>query len=163
MKDSFSHHSENTWVPVIKIGLAFFVVAGFQIFWHWFLSRPSGLSQSLLRFYLSYDPVVGKGVSGWFDMVLPCICLGLFVGWVDWNCSVQRVVCVVILIAIGLAALLPLYTLILNKESVWWWPKAHNVLAVFFVMNIVKGALMTGVFAYGGRCFGIHFKAGQIN
>jgi hypothetical protein len=110
MKNSFSHHLAETSLPVLKIVLAFLAVAGFQMFWHWFLSRPYGLSQSILRFYLSYDPVVGKGVSGWFDMVLPCICLGLFVGWVSWNCSVQRVVCAVVLIAIGLVALLPLYT-----------------------------------------------------
>jgi hypothetical protein len=161
MKASFNNQLD--WMPALRIVLAFFVIACFQVFWHWFLSRPSGLSQSLLRFYLSYDPAVGKGVSGWFDTVIPCICLGFLIGFVSWNWPVPKVAIFVLLAAVGLVALLPLYTIILNKESIWWWPKADGELAVFFLKNFVKAALMVGVFAYGGRCFGVHFKAGQIS
>jgi hypothetical protein len=149
------------WMPALKIALLFFVTAVFQIFWHWFLSRPSGLSQSLLKFYLSYDPVVGKGVSGWFDLVLPCVCLGLLIGLIGWSWPVQRIAFFVILTALGLVALLPLYTVILSKESIWWWPKANGDFSVFFLENLIKAALMLGFFAYGGRCFGAHFKDGQ--
>ena len=150
-------------MPALKIAFAFLVAAVFQISWHWFLTRPSGLSQSLLKCYLSYDPVVGKGVSGWFDLVLPCVCLGFLIGLIGWNCPVQRIAVFVILIAAGLVALLPLYTVILSKDSIWWWPKANGALLFFLLKNLVKATLMLGVFTYGGRRFGVHFKAGQIN
>lgn len=152
-------NNQEGWMPALKIALAFFLTAVFQIFWHWFLSRPSGLSQSLLKFYLSYDSIVGKGVSGWFDLVLPCICLGFSIGWIAWNLPVSRAALFVVLAAVGLIALLPLYAFILDNQFIWWWPKASGDLVVFLIKNFIKAALMLGVFAYGGRCFGIYFNS----
>lgn len=145
------------WLAGIKITVAYLVTAAFQLSWHWFLSKPYGLSQSLLRFYLSYDARVGKGVAGWFDLVLPCVWLGLITGLVGWNWSIRKLACFVIIVAVGLVALLPSYLLFLDKDAVWWWPKTNQDLVIFFIRNIIQTALTVGAFAYGGRCFGVYF------
>ncbi len=143
----------------IKIIVAYLVTAAFQLSWHWLLSKPYGLSQSLLQFYLSYDARVGKGVAGWFDLVLPCLWLGLLTGLVGWNWSIRKLACSVVLVAVGLVALLPAYMPFLDKNTVWWWPKTNHDLIIIFIEKTIQAVLMVGVLAYGGRCFGSYFHA----
>jgi hypothetical protein len=66
-------------------------------------------AQTLLKYYSTYDAKVGKGVAGWFDLVIPCICLGLIIGTagVDW--PLRKLSIAVLAVAAGLVALLPVY------------------------------------------------------
>jgi hypothetical protein len=150
-------------MAVFKIVIAVLMVAAFQVFGHWYLSKPYGLSQFLLKCYLTHDPKVGKGVSGWVDLFLPCVCLGFFIGWVCWYWSVLRVVFIVTFTGVGMVILLPIYKYILHDQPVWWWPQAGTDLPVFFVKSLIKATVLVAFFAYFGRRFGVHFKAAQYD
>jgi hypothetical protein len=60
-----------------KIIVAYLGTAGVQLAWHWWLTKSSPLAEALQHSYLAYDMRVGKGVAGWFDLIIPCVCMGL--------------------------------------------------------------------------------------
>jgi hypothetical protein len=146
------------WSKEIKIITGFLAIAVFQIAWHWFLSTHTGLAETLLRAYLHYNPRTGKGVSGWADLVLPAVPLGLFVGRVGWQWPIWKLSCFVVLFAAGLVALDYVYIVFLNKEQVWWWPKTDNDAVAFFVRNTIQTIILLGVFTYGGRGWGAYSR-----
>ncbi len=146
------------WRPEAKLIFGYLITAIFQVFWHWFLSTDNELARSLLRFYLSYDPKIGKGVAGWFDLILPCVLLGVLTGLVGWKWPVRKLAGFVVLIGIGLVVLLLAYPYLLDQGDVWWWPKQNPDFVIIWVQKIVQAVLMVGVFAYGGRCLGAYFN-----
>src|ERR1017187_2356351 len=137
-----------------KIIVALVLTAAIQIAWHSFLSTHSETARSLLCFYLSYDPKVGKGVEGWFDLVLPCMWLGFCVGFLGWNWSVLNVSLFVASSGIVIAALLPMYPEIMKLQDVWWWPSKNKLDVAILTGAFIKALLILGVFSYGGREIG---------
>lgn len=144
------------WSNEIKILAGFLGLAVFQIAWHWFLSTDNALAETLLRLYLHYNPRTGKGVAGWFDLDIPAIMLGLFVGRIGWQWSIRKLSCFVVLGAIGLMALDAIYVLFLNKDQVWWWPKTDSAIVAYMVRETLFTILLLGVGVYGGRGWGAY-------
>jgi hypothetical protein len=134
----------------IVFGFAAIVIA--QIVWHWLLTLPHHLADTLREVYFSYNPQSRKGVSGWFDLVLPGAVLGILTGRVGWNWPMRKLACLVILGAISLVLLCPVYTILFfNKEQAWWWPKTEGDFALWLVRNCFQTAVLIGVCTYGGR------------
>jgi hypothetical protein len=146
-----------------KILIAWVVAATVQIAWHLFLSTDSEVARSLLRFYLSYDPKIGKGVAGWFDLVLPCMWLGFCVGLFGWNWSVLKISVFVASSAIVVVVLLPIYPEITKLQNVWWWPSKNKFDVAILTGEFVKAVLILGVFCYGGREFGKYGSSKHSN
>ncbi|HUJ71233.1 MAG TPA: hypothetical protein VLZ30_03260, partial [Verrucomicrobiae bacterium] len=91
------------------VAVGYVVTAIVQVTWHWFLTSDGKVAQALLRFYLCYDPKVNKGVSGWFDLILPAVWLGMLIGFVGCAWSLRKLACFVILGAIIIAGLAQAY------------------------------------------------------
>ena len=120
------------------------------------LTSDGKVAQALLRFYLSYDPKVNKGVSGWFDLILPAIWLGMLIGFVGCGWSLRKLACFVILGAIIIAGLAQTYPKIMHLTEVWWWYGATNPTMALVIRDFVQTLLTISVFAYGGRELGIY-------
>jgi hypothetical protein len=137
-----------------RILSAFILTSGLQILWHWLITLKTDLANKLLRFYLSFDPKVHKGVAGWFDLVLPCVLLGIFTGLSTWRWPLQKVVYCVAIVAAGLVALLPVYVWILRKEFVWWWPHDVAELIIYVIERAIEAIALLSVFIYAVRLIG---------
>jgi hypothetical protein len=127
-----------------------------QVAWHWFLTSDGKVAQALLRFYLSYDPKVGKGVAGWLDLILPATCLGMWIGFVGCGWSFRKLACFVILGAILIAGLAQAYPKIMHLTEVWWWYGAGNPTVAVIIRQFIQTLLALGAFVYGGRELGIY-------
>src|SRR5437867_12323996 len=99
-----------------KAILALIIVAAIQLVWHAILANS--IQSGVARFYLSFDPKVGKGVAGFFDVVIPAILLGFWVGVVGIHISVRQVSWCVVGISLGLVVLLPIYAGIFERVGV---------------------------------------------
>ena len=140
-----------------KIIVSYLVVAGFQFAWHWFVSTHYKLAEILLRVYLYHAQNSHKGVAGYLDLMLPGILLGLTIGWV----GPQTPNWCVISVGIGIVALMPIYTLLLGKDLVYWWPQTTSELVVSFVFEIITAWIVVWVFADAGRWLANRHEAGQ--
>ena len=144
------------WKAELKIITGFAAIAAIQLGWHWLLSLPNETSQKLLTSYLSHDPKVGKGVSGWFDLFIPTVFVGLLVGRSGWEWTLRKLSLFVFIFAIGLVALLPVYVLLLNKPDVWWWPNSDTEIVGSLFAKTIQSCTMVGLFTYVGRGSKIH-------
>ncbi len=144
------------WPKELKIAMGFLGLATFQVAWHWFLSTHNVVAETLLRLYLHYNPRTGKGVAGWFDLDIPAIVLGLFIGRVAWQCSIRKLSCFVALGGMGLMMLLPIYVLFLHKQQVWWWPRTNNAFVAWLIRETVFTLFLLAVCVYGGRGWGAY-------
>jgi hypothetical protein len=134
-----------------------FAMAVFQLLVHWFMSTSYLFSNAVLQWYIYRSPQSGKGVSGLLDTTLPMAVLGFLIGYVGWQWSLRKLALFVVLTGIGIVALQPAYTLFLNENLLWWFPKTTGDLIFFIVREGTWAILGVGVFAYGGRCFGAYY------
>ena len=147
-------------MKALQIFVAFLGTAIFQVGWHWFLSCNNGLAQALLRFYLAYNPKLGKGVAPVLDILLPSICLGATMGFLSWNWHPRRAVGLVIASSVCLVALLPVYAHFLTKDGNWRWPKQDQDLPLFFFGKLLQSILVVSMLMYAGRQVGLyHYQA----
>ena len=128
---------------------------------HWFLTFSNELSQMLLRVYIHRDPASGKGLAGYFDLVLPSILMGLSVGLFGRRFSSKKLYVLVVVAGISLALLSPVFMLFLNSGQAWWWPKTTQGVIIGIAVQSVKGALLVGISAYFGREIGAYFDKRQ--
>jgi hypothetical protein len=139
----------------LMLVIAYIGTFAFQVLWHWFLSGHSTLAQSLLRFYLYHDPRPWRDVEGYLDLLLPAILLGLLTGWVGWRWSMRKLCCYVLSAGVGIVAIMPVYTLFLDKSLFWFWPETVGG----FMAQVIKAWPVTGMLTYAGRVFGVYFYA----
>ena len=134
-----------------KVIIAYLVTAAIQLTWHWWLAKSGGLAEALLQGYLAHDARAGKGVAVWFDLMIPCVGLGLIVGFVGAEWPIRKLAAFVLGVAAGLVALLPAYAYLLNGKEVWWWPTLGSAQIMWFVQKIIQAICVVGVFTYGVR------------
>jgi hypothetical protein len=115
-------------------------------------------NDALLSLYLSYDPKVGKGFSGWLDFVAPGLTIGLLIGMLGWDWSNRKLTIFTIIGGIVLVALFPLYVVMLKTESIWWWPRQSTEIAGYMILKVFEAVLLIGVFCYQGRLIGKWFR-----
>jgi hypothetical protein len=142
---------------MIIVGGFLFVVA-FELFVHWYMSKGYTFSSGLLQWYISQSPVSHKGVNRLLDTMLPNAVLGILIGWLGWRWSLEKIALLVVLVAIGIAALQPAYTLFLNRDLLWWLPGTTGGLVGYILWEGVFGIVEVGVFTYGGRRFGEYYS-----
>lgn len=135
-----------------------FAVAAFEFFVHWYMSKDYPCSSGLLQWYISRDPESHKGVAGLLDALLPAVTLGLLIGWLGWQWSLEKLALFVVLIGAGIVALEPAYTSFLNKDLLWWLPTTTGDLIFFIIREGGFWIMGVGVFAYGGRRLGVYFE-----
>jgi hypothetical protein len=145
----------------LKVTIAFLLTAGVQIAWHRWLATGAGTAQTLLKYYSTYDAKVGKGVAGWFDLVIPCIVLGLIIGMVGVDWPLRKLSVVVLAVAAGLVALLPVYVFLLGGSGVWWWPTSTSARLMWFLQKAIVAVSLVGVPTYGARSFLVYLRAGN--
>gem|GEM_PF-4871515 len=141
-----------------KVIIAYLVTACVQLTWHWWLAKSDGLAEALLHGYLAHDARVGKGVAGWFDLIIPCVCLGLIIGSVGAEWPIRKLAAFVLGVAAGLVALLPVYAYLLNGRQVWWWPTLASAQTMWFGQKIIQAICVVGVFTYGARGFVVYLR-----
>jgi hypothetical protein len=143
------------WRKESKLVLTVAVVAVFQIAWHWFVTTQTTVAQNLLRLYLLHNVHSRKGVAGYLDLALPAIFLGLVIGRTGWEWPVRKLVLYGLVVGVALAALDPVYGLILGRETVWWWPKTSTDLTLYAIGNTTMTIFLTLVCVYGGRAWAV--------
>jgi hypothetical protein len=126
-------------------------LGAFQCLWHWILSHQDSRSNFFLDIYLSYDPRVGKGYAGWFDLMIPAVVVGAIVGYICSSWQLYRLCWAVSLAAALLTALLPIYVAIMRNQQLWWWPTGMSAQFFYLVLKWIEAIAVAGVFAYGGR------------
>jgi hypothetical protein len=149
--------TKNTSHTEVALLLSYLGVAIFQILWHWFLSSRQSLAQTLLRIYLYHNPQTGREVEGYLDVMLPAVLFGFLAGWLGSQWSIRKLSLPVVCGAIGVIALMPLYTVFFDKALVWWWPKTTGELLPSLVLGTIKALIIVGIFAYAGRIFATYF------
>jgi hypothetical protein len=110
----------------------------FQITIHFVMLRGGIGCGTLLAFYTYKDPVSSKGHSDMLDIVLPSVLFGVITGVIGRCWSIRKQAVVLGCGSIGLALLLPFYTLILGENLVWWWPGSRAGAALFVMLEIPK-------------------------
>ena len=138
-------------------------VAVFQITWHWFITMQTTVAQALLRLYLHHNAHSRKGVAGYLDLAIPAIVLGLIIGRIGWQWPVRKLVLYGLVVGVALAALNPVYGLIMGRETVWWWPSTSSDFVLWLLGNTAMTIFLTMVCVYGGRAWavGLHENPGQ--
>jgi hypothetical protein len=139
-------------VANLKIISVYLLTGMFQMLWHWLISKDFQEARNVLAFYLYRDVQSGKSVSGYLDFLLPALLCGVPTGWLCWDCQPRKLYLYTFAAAAGICALTPLYTLVLDKTLMWWWPKTATLSG--FAIQFLKTAVMVGMFAHAGRCFG---------
>jgi len=137
----------------LVLSLAFLGVFSFQVLWHWFLSGSLQVARSLSETYLHH----GRrwDAEGWLDLVLPAVLLGLTTGWVGSQWSVAKLACFILVAGAGIAGLMPVYLLFVDRSAVWFW----NGTVSDFGLQFVKACALTGFLA----CLGYAAANGRRN
>ena len=138
-----------------------FAVAAFELFVHWFMSKSYPFSNGLLQWYVYRDPESHKGVADFLDALLPAITLGLLIGWVGWQWSLEKIALFVVLVGVGIVALERAYTIFLNKDLMWWLPRTTGDLKFFIIREGAFCILGVGIFAHFGRRLGTYYANKQ--
>ena len=112
----------------------YLVVALLELSAHWIIAQPC--CRILLSLYLLHTS--SGGMSIFPDFFLPVFLLGAWNGWVGRRAALRRAYVFAGLLAVGTVCLLPLYTLLIEKDLIWWWPKA----------SILRGLFLTVVFCF---------------
>ena len=109
-----------------KIVFGLIVVGVFQILWHTLLLVDTGFTRGMLSFYLEYNPVNRKPIAVWFDLVLPGCMLGLLIGLIGCQRSLERLAVWAVLAGVYLVLLQPIYYSILSLDKIPWEPLLLN-------------------------------------
>jgi len=153
-------HNNAIWTDAAKILLLLLALAGFQIAWHWALTLDNPLSDTLLKWYMHYNPRNRKGLAGFPDLVFPGVVAGFIIGRLGWRWPVPFLAAFVLIAAAGVVGLLPVYAGFFDKSQLWWWPKNQSEFAFRFIRNTFQTSLVMGVACYGGQYWSIE-KPGQ--
>ena len=143
-------HLEEKKLVGLTLGAGCFLIAIAEIALHWLMLKDYPICKIILNFY-TYKATNGKGESDTFDTVLPAILLGLLAGLLGKNWPTKKLFYIVILYAVVLVALLPIYTFILGKNLIWWWPNTNTDVIFLSVPAFLKALLLVGFFTYGIR------------
>jgi hypothetical protein len=135
----------------MKIVAIFSGLAAFQIAWHFFLMGQNSFAEAALRLYLLHNDHSRKGVSGWVDMVMPTVVIGLLIGRIGWEWSIGKSAVFVIGLTMVLVVLKPLYARIITPELAWWWPKTEEGQVLYMLGQIVRTLILLTVCVLGGR------------
>jgi hypothetical protein len=129
----------------------FLLIAALELGAHWLMLQNYSWFQIVLAFH-AYSGGRGKGDPGTIDIVLPAVSLGIFTGLFGWKWSGKRLCLAVARNAIGLAALLPIYKIILGQHM--WWCPADGEAIKFAISYVLPLFLLTGAFTLGGMRIG---------
>jgi hypothetical protein len=154
MKKTFLS-DQNIWLDVVIIILAYLITVAFEIAIHWFMSKNGALSKALLEIYLYRGTKSGKGIYDILDIMLPAFLLGILTGWIGFRWSIGKLFCFVILIAIGIVSLTPVYTLLISRCLAWWWPANDHI--NYYLLKTFEVILSVGFFTLLGHHFNLNF------
>src|SRR5260370_15227486 len=142
--------------PALTVIVVATAVAALEIALNWWLGR--GNAPSLLRVYLDRGSSGKAFNSGVLDNLIPAVVLGWTAGWAGFpRWSSRKVAAVAVAVAIFVAALEPLYGILIGKRlySLVWGSPSTLLRATLFHLYDVFTALLPGGFfaymAYGGR------------
>jgi len=135
----------------IKIIVTFVGLVAFQIGWHWAITLHNLMSEAGLRGYTLRFAHTQKGIAGILDLVLPAVFIGLVMGHMGWQWRIWKFFGYVPAFAVVLAALRPLYALMITTEKAWWWPKDQNNIMSFLIGNAIGTSVIIAICVYGGR------------
>jgi hypothetical protein len=139
--------------PSVALMLFFAVTASIYVWWHYYICTNAD-AIGVRRFYTYQSSVPGKGHPGYFDWLLPACLMGFVTGLAGSRLTPRWTVVHVLLIAVGLTLLQPMFARWVPADELWWmpadwkWPLATTFKEWFFI------CLYCAVFAYLGRLYG---------
>jgi hypothetical protein len=139
------------WSGELALVLIYFLTATGAVMMHWLMLKNKTWCKAFLDFYL-YRPANGKGNADTIDTVLPAFVLGIMIGLIGKQWPLKNVVYAVILNSIGIVILLPVYTYIIGRDLIWWWPQTNIEVCFLSIPALLEALLVVGFFTYAGRC-----------
>jgi len=147
----------------VLVLLTSIAVIALQAATHWLLGR--GNFPTLLAVYLTGGNSGKHFFAGVFDNSMPAAVLGFVAGWAGYpRWSPRKVFAVVVLLSCLVAALIPLYRVLLGPQNhaiVWGSPTGLVQESLFHLYDVFTAFLIGGVFAYmgyGGRRASVNKK-----
>lgn len=142
--------------PGLLLAIAVVAMAVVEVTLHWLLGRE-GFS-TIRAIYLATDyPSSKHFFEGVVDNFGPAVILGSVSGWVGFpRWSVRRFSATTIGIAIFIAALMPLYRILIGPKQfviVWGMPKTALQSILFHLYDILTAFLAAGFFTRAAYVF----------
>lgn len=125
-------------VHLLMVAGGYLAIAVVELLAHWLLTWH--LFAIPLWIYLLHTPSGGMAI--FTDLLLPALLLGWWNAWVGRLSSPRRAAALVLPLAFGTIALLPLYAMLIGKQhTVWWWPRTTAEIVLFLAVQLFFAAI----------------------